>query len=300
VRGFASPMLAYVQDGKAVAFAYTANSGIQFTEAPEPLAEPALEIGTAYEQLGSNFEFAGKVTQRSNEDYSVRIWNDGEIIYVDYPELSCGGTATLIRQTETVIELDETIDRGTSSCGGGGLIALTQLESDLWLYSWSSSEGAAPIVEGSLALSLLDVLPSTEQQVDAESAASQDVITHQEHASLAEQAHDFQVSGLIGPLGSPDHLVVITVIDNAAYVDYPELRCSGVLIPSSYIEEILPTLMEQGGASFHEIVQGVDCPTGGGMRIADWDGTKSRWMIERAGGSTGARPWSSAAVRQLR
>lgn len=169
VKDFGSPMLAYVHEGKAVAFAYTTGSGIQFAEAPETPAEPmAVEPDTGYDQPPQDFEFSGKVTQRGFGDYSVRIWNEGQIIYVDYPELNCGGTVTLLQQTDTAIEFEETLNRGTANCGSGGLITLSQISDFEWNYGWSANGTTTPSVEGAVTLQLPGKPPTTNQQAAVE------------------------------------------------------------------------------------------------------------------------------------
>ncbi len=90
------------------------------------------------EQVPPNFELAGTVTQRGYGEYSVRIWNEGQIMHIDYPELKCGGTVILRQQTETVIEFEEALDHGAGTCGGGGFITITQTANDQWNFEWSS------------------------------------------------------------------------------------------------------------------------------------------------------------------
>jgi hypothetical protein len=111
------------------------------------------------------------------------------------------------------------------------------------------------------------------------------------------KAQDFQITSKMGPNGSADHLVVITVVDNKGYVDYPDLGCSGELITPAHVKEILPYLKKSSTVTFSEFIQGADCPTGGNLTIQDWDGRQYRYRIVRSGGSGSLKRWTSVPVK---
>ncbi|MEP3333268.1 hypothetical protein [Sedimentitalea sp.] len=250
------------------------------------------------EQAVRDFEFAGKVSQRGHQDYSVRIWNDGQVMYIDYPDLNCGGSVLLHQQTKSAIEFNETLNRGTGACGHGGFIELTQLDGDQWMYQWSRRRGADPIVGGVVTLSLSAALskPSRQAEVEPEKAPDEtatptEVTTETDIAPNAEPdmpgSHDFQISGHIGRGGSPDYLVVITVIGNEAFVEYPDLGCSNILIVPDHVESVLPYLMERGGVRLTETAAGPECPAGSKISITNWDSSKTKWSIGRGIGISG-------------
>ena len=94
-------------------------------------------------------------------------------------------------------------------------------------------------------------------------------------------------------MSEEDHAVELRLTDDAATITYPDLACSGQLIPTYRSADSLIEQMENdGGLEFNEAVSGVECPTNGFLMIAD-DGSGG-WIVERQGGSTGARSWSGA------
>jgi len=127
-------------------------------------------------QTQVNFQFTGIVTQRGYGDYTVRIWNEGQVMHIDYPELSCGGKVKMERQTDTTIELVENLTRGIRVCGSGGFIILTQHDKKNWTYEWSSKKGRTPTVRGSVDLVLSkDPIPRfQENPPGSEAKASRD------------------------------------------------------------------------------------------------------------------------------
>lgn len=128
----------------------------------------------------SDFEFSGLLTQRGGQKYSVRIWNDGKSMQIDYPELNCGGWVKFAKKTEAWIELRETLTRGTQACGQGGVITLKKKEGSQWLYEWKRFRGAAALVTGIVEESAsktgstpAKVLPSATQDLVAQNQTSQ-------------------------------------------------------------------------------------------------------------------------------
>lgn len=102
----------------------------------------------------------------------------------------------------------------------------------------------------------------------------------------ALHAQDFQIPTHIGRGGAPDRLVVVTVFGNEAFVEYPDFGCVSTPIIPDHAENVLPYLMEWGGAGFREFATEPECPTGGGMSITSWESEKTRWSIERSTGTS--------------
>lgn len=115
-------------------------------------------------------------------------------------------------------------------------------------------------------------------------------------AATAQDDGATTFSGRIGPMSGEDHAVELQLTTETASITYPELGCSGQLVPTYRSSgTLLEQLQNAGAVEFNEVVSGSECPTGGFLAIAD-DGAAG-WIVERQGGSTGARRWSGAVSR---